>query len=136
MFWGSLLAFGFLLLIYARMTTFIGGVVVLFFVGFPQAAVNVSAGPLLLRAVPRELIGRVVSLVGPTTALAGILSTAGAAYLATSVLAGFHQEIGAVRFGTYDAIFTFAGLLMLAGGAYAMLSLRRSDAVTPKVPTG
>ena len=133
-FWGSLIALGILLLIYARMTTFVGAVIVLFFAGFPEAAVNVAVAPLLLAAVPRALIGRVISLVGPITAIAGVLSAAGAAYLATSVLVGFHEHVGVVRLGTYDTIFSLAGLLVLTGGLYAMVSLRRADVLSREAP--
>jgi hypothetical protein len=120
----SLLTMGLLLLIYARMTTFIGAVIVLFLAGFPQAAVNVAAAPILLAAVPRALIGRVFALVQPIASIAGIISTAGAGYLATSVLSGFHAQIGSVRIGTYDTIFSLAGVVVLAGGVFAVLSLR------------
>jgi MFS family permease len=130
-FWMSLLAIGLLLLVYARMTTFIGAVLVLFLAGFPQAAVNVVAAPILLAAVPRALIGRVFALVNPTTAIAGIISTAGSGYLATSVLSGFHTQVGGVQIGTYDTIFSLAGLLVLSGGVYAMLAFRRAAAPQP-----
>jgi MFS family permease len=120
----SLLTMGLLLLIYARMTTFIGAVIVLFLAGFPQAAVNVVAAPILLAAVPRALIGRVFALVQPIASIAGIISTAGAGYLATSVLPGLHAQFGSVRIGTYDTIFSLAGVLVLAGGVFAAMSLR------------
>jgi hypothetical protein len=113
------------------MTTFIGAVIVLFMAGFPQAAVNVVAAPILLAAVPRALIGRVFALVNPTTAIAGIISTAGSGYLATSVLSGFHAQVGGIRIGTYDTIFSLAGLLVLSGGVYAMLAFRRAAAPQP-----
>ena len=73
-------------------------------------------------------------MVGPVSAIAGVISSAGAAYLASSVLAGFHQQIGFVQLGTYDTIFSLAGLLVLAGGFYAMVSLRRADAVALEAP--
>jgi hypothetical protein len=86
--------------------------------------VNVVAAPILLAAVPRALIGRVFALVQPIASIAGIISTAGAGYLATSVLSGLHAEIGSVRIGTYDTIFSLAGVLVLAGGVFAVVSLR------------
>ena len=127
MYWGSLLSFAVLLLIYARLTSFPAALVVLFVVGFPQAAVNVAAAPVLMRATPRDLLGRVFSLVNPIVAVAGIISTAGAGLVATSVLGDFHAQVLGVRLGTYDTIFTLAGLLILAGGIYARVNLNREN---------
>lgn len=128
MYWMSLLSFGIFLLVYARLTSFIAALILLFITGFPQAAVNVAAAPILMGATPRELLGRVVSLVQPISAIAGIISTAGAGFVATSVLADFHAEVGGVAIGTYDTIFSVAGLLILAGGVYAWNNLRRVPA--------
>jgi hypothetical protein len=72
------------------------------------------------------LIGRVFALVQPIVSIAGIISTAGAGYLATSVLSGLHAQLAGVRIGTYDTIFSLAGLLVLAGAVYAMLALGRA----------
>ena len=123
MYWMSLVSFGVFLLVYARLTSFIAALILLFVVGFPQAAVNVAAAPILMGATPRELLGRVFSLVQPISATASILSTAGAGFLATSVLANLHAQVGPVRIGTYDTIFSVAGLLILAGGVYAWNNL-------------
>lgn len=128
MYWGSLLAFGVLLLIYARLTSFGAALAVLFVVGFPQAAVNVAAAPLVMKATPRELLGRVFSLVQPITAIGGIISTAGAGFLAASVLAGLDAHVFGVHIGTYDSIFSIAGVLCLIGGAYALVNLNRENA--------
>jgi hypothetical protein len=62
--------------------------------------------------------------IQPIVSIAGITSTAGAGYLATSTLSGFHVQIEGVRIGTYDTIFSLAGVLVLAGGAFAVTSLR------------
>ena len=95
----------------------------MFLIGFPQATLNVVIGTIVLAAVPRALVGRVFSLMQPVSSIAGILSTAGAGYLASTVLLGFHQRIAGVQLGTYDTIFSVAGLLVLAGGIYALRSL-------------
>lgn len=123
MYWMSLVSFGVFLLVYARLTSFVAALGLLFVVGFPQAAVNVAAAPILMGATPRELLGRVFSLVQPISSTASILSTAGAGFLATSVLADLHAQVGPVRIGTYDTIFSVAGLLILAGGVYAWNNL-------------
>ena len=124
MYWGSLLSFGVLLLVYARLTSFGAALVVLFVVGLPQAAVNVAAAPIVMGATPRELLGRVFALVQPITAIGGIISTAGAGLLATSVLSSLDARVLGVHIGTYDTIFSLAGVVMLIGGTYALVNLR------------
>lgn len=128
MYWGSLISFGVLLLVYARLTSFGAALVVLFVVGFPQAAVNVAAAPILMGATPRELLGRVFSLVNPITAIGEIISTAGAGFLAASVLSGLNANVFGVHIGTYDSIFSIAGVLCLIGGVYALVNLNRENA--------
>ncbi|HET7466449.1 MAG TPA: MFS transporter [Candidatus Dormibacteraeota bacterium] len=128
MYWLSLFSFAVLLLIYARLTSFAVALVVLFVVGFPQAAVNVAAAPILMGATPRELLGRVFSLVNPIVAIAGIISTAGAGFLATSVLAGLHARVLGFQIGPYDTIFSAAGVLILVGALYAWVNLNRENA--------
>jgi MFS family permease len=128
MYWGSLVAFGVILLVYARLTSFGAALAVLFIAGFPQAAVNVAAAPIVMGATPRELLGRVFSLVLPITAIGSIISTAGAGFLATSVLAGLDVRVLGLHIGTYDSIFSIAGVLMLIGGVYALVNLNRENA--------
>ena len=57
-FWLALVAGGVLVLVYARLTSFVLALVVLFLLGLTIAAVNVVVGPLVLQITPRELIGR------------------------------------------------------------------------------
>ena len=131
MYWMSLLAFGVFLLIYARLTSFAVALVLMFVVGFPQASVNVAAAPILMAATPRALLGRVFSLVQPIVSIASIISTAVAGLLATSVLAGINAQVGGIRIGTYDTIFSLAGLLMLVGAVYAWSRLRHASPAAP-----
>ena len=131
MYWLSLLSFGIFLLVYARLTSFAVALLLMFVVGFPQASVNVAAAPILMGATPRALLGRVFALVQPIVSIATIISTAGAGFLATSVLADLHAQIGRVRIGTYDTIFSLAALLMLVGAAYAWSGLRNAAPEAP-----
>ena len=56
-----------------------------------------------------------------------------AGWLASTVLAGFHAEIGGLRFGRIDTIFLASGLLVTAAGLYAAGSLR--EAARPAAET-
>jgi MFS family permease len=126
--WASLIAVGITLLVWARMTSFVPALGVLFVGGIAQAALNVAAAPLLLRVTPKALIGRATAVVNPVITLASLISIALAGYLDSTVLAGFHATIYGLTFGPVDTIFAVAGVLVLLGGLYAMVMLRGVDA--------
>jgi MFS family permease len=128
-FWASALAAGTLLLIYSRLTSLAPAIVLLFVLGIPAAAINVAMGPILLNSTPKELVGRVTSVFNPAVSLASILSIAVAGYLDSTILNGFHASLLGLTFGPVDTIFTGAGMLGLAGGLYAMGSMRSDSAV-------
>jgi uncharacterized membrane protein len=88
-------------------------------------------GPLLLRATPRDLLGRVNSVI--TLALnAGILIGAAlAGYLDSVTLHGLHLAIAGTIFGPVDTIYTFAGLLFIASALVVMAGLRGFDRRKP-----
>ena len=124
MFWLALLVFGVIVLIYARMTSFIPAAVLLFFLGLPNSSLNVAAIPLLLHVTPRELIGRVSAVITPIQSLTVTISAALAGYLDGVALRGFHASFLGITFGPIDTIFTGTALLALSGGFYAMAKLR------------
>jgi MFS family permease len=123
-FWLSLVVGGVLVLVYARLTSFVPALVVLFLLGLVTTAVNVVAGPLVLHVTPRELIGRVASVLMPALNLATMLSVAVAGYLYSTVLQSFHVTLVGITFGPIDTIFTATGFLANIGGLYAMVKLR------------
>ena len=123
-FWLSLLAAGVLVLVYARLTNLVPAMVVLFLLGLVTTAVDVAAGPLVLDVTPRELVGRVAALLNPALTLVTMLSVAVAGYLYSTVLQSFHATLVGITFGPIDTIFTVTGILVVAGGLYAMVNLR------------
>ena len=75
-------------------------------------------------AAPREYLGRVISVFMPANRLASVVSVLVAGWLASTVLVGFHGQVGAVQFGRIDTIFLACGLLVIAAGVYAASALR------------
>ena len=126
--WGSVLALGAGILIYARLTSFVPALVLIFFVGIPFAMLSVVSGPLLLRATPQALLGRVSALFNPFSTLATFIGAAAAGAIASALTGHFHRIFLGLAFGPVDTIFLGAGLLLLIGGLYAMLNLRHTDA--------
>lgn len=122
--WCSVLALGGGILLYARLTSFVPALVVLFLLGIPFATLAVVSGPLVLRATPQELLGRVSAWFAPCSALATLLGSAAAGAIASALAGHFHRSWLGLTFGPIDTIFMGAGVLLLLSGLYAMLHLR------------
>lgn len=130
----SVLGFGLALLLLSRMTSLVPGLVVFFLIGVAQAGLQVSFTPLLLAAVPREMIGRVMAIVDPASRLTELISVGLAGYLASTVLLGFQATILGLSFGPLDTLFTFSALLMMLGGLFAVVRLRTPQPDTKEAP--
>jgi len=112
---------------YARTTALWPALMVLAVVGLPVAAVNTALTPVLLKAVPQSHLGRVVAVIGPAQQVAALAGVAASGWLASSVLRGLDVSIAGIHFGRIDSVFTVAGLIVAAGGLYAMTALRFAD---------
>lgn len=123
-FWGCLVLSGLLLVVYARMTSILPALVILFCVAIPITALNASMFPLLLHVTPREFLGRITSVLSPVQSLASLLSIVVAGWLASTILNNFHQNLLGTSFGPIDTIFVVSGLLVIVGGLYALINLR------------
>jgi MFS family permease len=119
---------------YSRLGNLVAALVVLFLVGLPIAAVNTIVAPMILKVTPRELIGRVVSVLNPVLQLAGILSIAIASYLASTVLRGLDATVAGVHFGRIDTIFAAGGVMIMVSAVYAYAALRGTDAPPEPAP--
>lgn len=129
--WVGLLLVGIGLGVYARMTALAPALVVLTLLGIPLAAINTVVGPLVLRAAPREYVGRVMSVLMPAIQLGSILSMAVAGWLASTVLLDFHASLAGVRLGRVDSIFEVGAVLIVLGALYAAAALREVDRPDP-----
>jgi MFS family permease len=124
--WGSLIAMGALMLVYARMTSLWPAVALVALIGVPNAALNVAITPLLLLVTPRALVGRSMAILTPAINVASLAGMGLAGYLASVTLVDFHEEALGFTFGPVDTIFMAGGLIALLGGVYCALRLRSS----------
>jgi MFS family permease len=134
LFWLSLLALGVSVLVLARQTNLVAGMVLYFLFGMAQGPGNVVLTPLVLHVTPRELVGRVTAVLEPAIMLASVLSMVVVGALDSTVLAGFHATILGIRFGPVDTIYTVMALLTILAGIYAMLRLRGVQIKTEQAP--
>lgn len=78
---GSVLLLGIGLAIYALQVWFVLALIFAFLISLPQGGINVGLSPLLMRATPRHLMGRVQSVLNTGMFGASLLSIALAGYL-------------------------------------------------------
>lgn len=132
LFCASVVGFGLALLVEARMTSLVPGLVLFFLIGVAQAGLQVAFGPLVLAAAPREMIGRVMAVFDPAMRLAELLSVGVAGYLASTVLLGFQGRLLGLSFGPLDMLFLASGLIMLLGGVFATVRLHGEKGTRPE----
>jgi MFS family permease len=121
--WLSLLGMALLITGYARSTDIWVAIILIGVAGIPQAALNVAAGPLLLQSTPREMVGRVSSILNPTITISTLVGAALGGYLDSTVMRDFSATLLGIHFGPVDTIFTAAGLIALVGALFAAFSL-------------
>jgi MFS family permease len=126
--WRMAVLLGLMFVLFSRLTSFVPALIVLFLVGAIFAVLEVAETPLLLRAVPRTHIGRVVALLLPMYGLASAASSLLAGWLA-GALSGLHLSFGGMVFGPVDTILGVAGLAVIAGGLSARGALDTVTAV-------
>jgi MFS family permease len=117
---------GLLILVLARLSSFLPALVILFLLGAVIPALQVTLGPLMLQVTPRDLVGRVVSVIGPVTSGAEMISMLLAGFLASTVLHDLHIVARGITIGPYDTILTVTGILALVAGIYARGALRKA----------
>jgi len=120
----SLISWGFFMVVFSRLTSFVPGLFAFFMLGVSNAGINVTVGPLLLHTTPREFVGRISSVMTPSITLASMASAAVAGYLVSNALRDLHATVLNLSFGPLDTVFMVTGILVIGAGVYAMLSLR------------
>jgi len=135
--WIMLIVTGILILIFARQTIFIAALVTFFFIAIPATMLNTSLTPLMLAVTPREYLGRMLAVFNPINTAASMVSIVVAGWLASTALLHFHASVGGLHIGRIDAIFSVAGLLVVAGGVFAVIAFPPDAApAEPDPPAG
>jgi MFS family permease len=132
-FWGSLLAIGVCILVYARLPFFALAVAVLFLLGIPSGTLNVAAGPLYFRVTPRDVLARTTAVRVSMAAIAGLVGATLAGYLDSTVLINLHATVFGVVFSSVDTIILGGGVLVVIGGLYAMKNVHGAPSLSETV---
>jgi MFS family permease len=123
--WLGLLVSGAVVLGYARQGALWPALVLIVLIGLPIGAVNAVFGPVMLAEVPSRFLGRVISFFTPVQQVANLTAAVLCGWLVSAALRGFHPTVAGVHLGPIDTVFTAAGLLVIAGGGYIAVALRR-----------
>jgi hypothetical protein len=107
------------------MTNIVPALIVIVLLGLMNASFEAAYVPLILHVTPRNLTGRVFSMLSTVFSGVSLLSVSIAGYLDGTVLHNLHVAFLGITFGPVDTIFTGVGLLAILGGLYAMVNLRR-----------
>jgi MFS family permease len=122
-YWISIAIMGIMIIVFARLTDPRAAIALGFFIGIPQAALNVAIGPFLLNASPPEMVGRISSIFNPLVVVAQLLSIGAAGYLAGVALASLHGMVFGWSIGPIDTVLTFSGILAILGALSALIWL-------------
>ncbi|WP_129843485.1 MFS transporter [Streptomyces sp. RFCAC02] len=121
----GILVTGVIVLLYSRQSSLWFALALLSLASISIASVNVVVGPLVLRATPQHLLGRINSVLNPTVYLASILSMAVTGFLASTALRDLDGEVWGVHVGRIDTIYGCGALMMIIAGVCAIRPLAR-----------
>lgn len=123
-FCGTLLTYGILSVIFARLTSFIPSLVLFFLLGVSYTVGTVISLPLIMQVTPRNLAGRVTSVNNSLVQLAWAISILLSGYLTSTLFRAFHTVLFGMALGPIDTILMAAGVITTGGGLYALIRLR------------
>jgi hypothetical protein len=88
--------------------------------------------PILLRSVPRDVLGRVGGILNPMQYLASMVSALLAGWLVSTILRGVDGSVGPIHFDPINTVFVVCGLMFVVAGAYAWPGLRAAATAVPE----
>lgn len=110
--------------------------VLFFFIAIPYGIISVIITPVVIGAVPRELLGRTVSVLNFAPSAASMLGAVSAGLLASTAAADhFAFTLGPLEVGKFAALMVASGLIMLIGVLVPMRALLRSDTTAESAAT-
>jgi MFS family permease len=127
---GSMLAYGVFFVTYSRLTSIGPGLVAVAAFSLSLGVLNTAAMPLLVRLVPREYRGRILSVFNLANRLPELLAMLLSTVLVSTVLRDLDVTAAGIHLGRIDVVFLTGGLLVLAAGGQAVFALRGADRPT------
>ena len=116
---GSVFLLGVGIIIYSLQTWIVTALIIIFVMSIPQGGIEVGAGPLLMQATPRILMGRVQSVLETMMYGMSLLSIGIAGYFA--------------QFIPVNIIFAVGGTLFALGGIVGWIGIPAQIALEPEI---
>ena len=114
---GSALLIGVGFAIYSFQSWYVAGLIICFLMSLPQGGIPVAFGPLLLGATPKEMMGRVQSVVDTSMSGVSLISVALAGYLG--------------QFLPVGVILTGCGILIAIAGLFGWFAIQGPATAQP-----
>jgi Na+/melibiose symporter-like transporter len=133
--WQAACLLGLLFILFSRLTSVAPAMTVLFLIGATFAVLEVAESPLLLRATPRESLGRVTALLFPAFGAVSALTSLVAGGLASAWRGSYAAPLG-LSLGPIDAVITGGGCLVVVAGLYARSKLTPFPVSSPPLDEG
>jgi MFS family permease len=121
----GLVLLGGFLFVYSRLSSVWVAAPVLALAGVSLGALNAAISPVMMRAVPREYLGRVFAVLLPANRLGGIFSILAASVLVSTVLRNLNTTVAGIHIGRIDIVFTVAAVIIALSGVYFGFTARR-----------
>ena len=84
-----------------------------------------TLGPLVLKATPEKMAGRVFSTIGTVTTISSLLGTFSSGYLSSTLLHDIDIRLYTLNLNGVNIINLCVGLVLLISGIYAYWHLRK-----------
>ncbi|GIH08734.1 MFS transporter [Rhizocola hellebori] len=121
---GGFVLSGAFLFAYSRLESVWPALAVIAGLGYCIGALNTALAPVLMRVVPRDLLGRVFAVIMPANRLGAIVSIAVTSVLVSTVLKDLDTTLFGMHLGRIDAVFGCAALIVTASGIYFWFAAR------------
>ncbi|GLV60520.1 MFS transporter [Dictyobacter sp. S3.2.2.5] len=88
----------------------------------------VVTGPLILKATPEKLVGRIFAARGTVMTVCSLLATFLSGYLSSTLLRSLHLDVGrGASLNAINALYICAGIIIMIAGIYAWWTLVRKE---------
>jgi MFS family permease len=125
----ALLVFGVLLFVYSRSQSIPALATVTAIMGIAIAVTSAPVGAMIITIVPRHVVGRVMSLIGPAFNGSMLVGMAAGGITYSLLRGSFDVRLGDFRMRPIDSIFTVSSFFVIAAGVLAISRLRAPAAV-------
>ncbi len=118
LFWIAIVGIGAMIVAFSRQTSYVPGVVCITLIGVFVSLIPLALGPIMMQSTPRELLGRVSSVMTLILGLATVSGLGLGGLLYGSIFHDARFEILSIQFNPLSIIIGLAGLVCVVSGLW------------------